>query len=37
MQKHRPIFGEMGEEGDLAEFDEHLLFEINIASELAGA
>lgn len=35
MQKHRPLMGADGEGEDIAYFDEHLLFELNIASEVA--
>lgn len=35
MQKHRPILGQDGEDQEIVYFDEALLFELNIANEVA--
>ena len=36
MQKHRPIMGQDGEDQEIVYFDEALLFELNIANEVAS-
>ena len=36
LQKHRPMVGQDGENADIEYFDEHLLFELNIANEVAS-